>query len=158
MSFVSTDPQSHKGQSDIWLTPLDLLKRIGEYDYDPCPYIGHNTAKVLEQFDGLISKWFGKVWLNPPYSEAEKWLNKLVEHGHGSALIFARTGSKWVQPIMQKADNICFIKGRISFMKPDGTYGHNAGADSMLLNFGCEVEDKSLGLIMRVLKDDQAPK
>jgi hypothetical protein len=150
--FVSTDPQSHKGQSDIWLTPLELIKRIGEYDYDPCPFPNHKTAKVLEQHDGLSSNWLGKVWLNPPYSEAEIWLNKLAEHGYGSALVFARTGSKWIQPIMQRADNIVFIKGRISFMRPDFTYGHNAGADSMILNFGCEVNDKSLGVIMKVLK------
>ena len=149
MSFVSTDPQNHKGDSDIWLTPLDLITRCGFYNYDPCPYRGHETAAKLELKDGLKSKWQGKVWLNPPYSEADVWVSKLIEHGYGSALLFARTGSKWMQRAMRSADNICFIKGRISFMKPDGTYGHNAGADSMLLNFGCEINDKSLGLILK---------
>lgn len=150
MSFVSTDPQSHKGETDVWLTPLNLLSRFGEYDFDPSPFKGHKTAKVLCEGDGLKEKWFGKVWLNPPYSEAEVWVDKLIEHGFGSALLFSRTGSKWMQKAMRSADNICFIKGRISFMRPDGTFGHNAGADSLLLNFNCEVVDPSVGFTIKV--------
>lgn len=146
MTFVSTDSPSHKGNTDIWLTPLDLLKRIGEFDYDPCPYHGHNTAKFLEPKNGLKSKWFGKVWLNPPYSEAEVWLEKLCTHGHGCALLFARTGSSWIQKYMRASDEICFLRGRVSFMRPDGSYGHNAGADSMILCYGCKVSDRSLGV------------
>lgn len=148
MSFVSTDPVSHKGKTDVWLTPLSLIERIGDFDYDPCPYPGHQTAKKLEIADGLKSKWHGKVWLNPPYSDADKWIEKLAEHGHGCALLFARTGTKWMQRSMRMADSICFIKGRISFLRPDLTYGHNAGADSLILCFGCEVKDKTLGVIL----------
>lgn len=144
--FVSTDPQGHKGETDVWLTPLPLLERVGVFDYDPCPHQGHNTASILEQKDGLKSKWQGKVWLNPPYSEAEEWLDKLCTHGYGCALVFARTGSAWIQKYMRAADEICFIRGRISFMRTDGTYGHNAGADSMILCYGCKVKDRSLGV------------
>lgn len=146
MTFVSTDPQSHKGKTDIWLTPLDLVERIGEFDYDPCPFQGHRTAKVLESGDGLKSQWKGKVYLNPPYSETELWLDKLATHGYGSALLFVRTGSKWIQKYLRAADEICFIRGRVSFMRPDGTFGHNAGADSMVLSYGCKVKDRSLGV------------
>ncbi len=147
-NFVSTDPQSHKGKTDIWLTPLDLLERIGSFDYDPCPHKGHKTAKKLEEGDGLKSKWQGKVWLNPPYSEAEKWLDRLSTHGLGCALLFARTGSNWVQKYIRASDEICFIRGRISFMKPDGTYGHNAGSDSMILTYGMKIRDRSLGVFV----------
>lgn len=149
MSFVSTDPQSHKGESDIWLTPLELIKRVGEFDFDPCPYPDHKTAKFLGVGNGLTSKWKGKVWLNPPYSEAEKWLYKLSQHGYGCALVFARTGTSYMQNIMRSADSICFIKGRIKFLKPDGSASSNAGTDSMILCWGCEVEDKSLGVICK---------
>ena len=146
--FVKTDPQSHKGNSDTWLTPLDLIARIGKFDYDPCPFVGHQTASILEEGDGLKSKWFGKVWLNPPYSESKLWLDKLATHGLGVALIFARTGSSWIQKYIRASDEICLLRGRISFMRPDGTFGHNAGADSMLLCYGCSVDDKSLGVFV----------
>jgi hypothetical protein len=149
-SFVSTDPASQKGQTDIWLTPLDLIQKIGgDFDYDPCPFLGHKTANILELKDGLKSKWFGKVWLNPPYSEADVWVQKLAEHGYGQALLFARTGSKWMQRALRSADSVCFLKGRVSFMKPDKTFEHNAGADSLVLSFGCEIQDKSLGLVLK---------
>lgn len=151
MSFVATDPQSHKGKTDVWLTPLELVKRIGEFDLDPCAFEGHYTASnlIFPPANGLEANWNGKVWLNPPYSEAEMWLDKLSKHGFGVALLFARTGSKWIQPYIQRADSVFFIRGRVSFLKPDKTRMHNAGSDSMVICFGCEVLDKTLGVELK---------
>lgn len=157
MSFIATDPQSHKGKTDIWLTPLDLLKRIGEFDLDPCGFQGHQTARkiICLPEDGLEKEWSGKVWLNPPYSEAGAWLSKLSKHGFGAALLFARTGSNWIQPYIKKADSVFLIRGRVSFLKPDKTKMHNAGADSMILCFGCEVVDKTLGIELKPDKEEK---
>lgn len=138
MSFVSTDPVSHKGQTNIWLTPLTLIKALGEFDLDPCGFEGHETAtvKFLLPTDGLVQDWYGKVWLNPPYDNAEKWLDKLYEHGFGTALLFNRLDTKYQQWHMRVASSVFFLQGRIKFLKPDFTEGHNAGCGSILLSYG----------------------
>lgn len=151
MSFVTTDPQSHVGNTDIWLTPLELVSRLSDcgFDLDPCGHEGHITARNIYHppQDGLKLPWHGKVYLNPPYSEAEKWVEKLIEHGYGVALLFARTDNKYFQRMIRACDSIQFIKGRISFIKPDGTKKSNAGAASIAFFFGCKPSDPSLGAI-----------
>lgn len=137
MSFVSTDPPSQKGATDTWLTPLWIIEALGnDFDYDPSPFHGHNTAKLLEAGDGLLSKWHGKVWLNPPYSDAESWLDRLSAHGFGTALIFNRLDTKALQRHVNIASSVFFMSGRIKFLKPDFTEGGNAGVGNILLSYG----------------------
>lgn len=148
-AFTSIDPQGHAGKSDVWLTPIELIERMGKFDMDPCGYPGHQTASELICLpdDGLKAKWSGKIWLNPPYSNAEPWLNKLAEHGYGMGLIFTRTGTNYIQRILRAADYVVFVRGRISFINPkDMEKRTNAGADSMLICFGCAPQDKSIGV------------
>lgn len=136
MSFVSTDPQSHKGKTDTWLTPLWLFDHLGEFDFDPCPFKGHPTAKQFAKEDGLKEKWIGKVWLNPPYSDAEVWLDKLQQHNYGTALIFNRCDTKYLQRHLRLADSVFFLAGRIKFLDHNFQEQHNAGTGSVLLSYG----------------------
>lgn len=138
MSFVSTDPTSHKGKTDTWLTPLWIIEALGRYDFDPCPFQGHETATRLLTGDGLKENWkgLGKCWLNPPYSESKLWLDKLANIGFGTALIFNRMDTKTMQNHVQIASSVFFLEGRIKFLKPDKTEGHNAGCGSVLLSYG----------------------
>lgn len=135
-SFVSSDPQSHKGKTDTWLTPLPLIKELGDFDLDPCAFPGHKTAKILWTENGDMKKWKGRVWLNPPYSEAGRWLDMLAEHGFGTALVFNRCDTKVFQRHLRLASSVFFLEGRIQFLKPDFSKGHNAGTGSMLLSYG----------------------
>ena len=63
--------QSIKMQKDEWLTPPDLLEKLGTFDLDPCSPIVRpwDTAKhhYTIHDDGLSQTWFGRVWCNPPY-------------------------------------------------------------------------------------------
>lgn len=137
--FAALDPQSHEGETNTWLTPIELIKPLGEFDLDPCGYEGHPTAKSLYILptDGLIEPWFGRVWLNPPYGKSTGlWLERLAEHGNGIALVFARTETKWFQAIMRKASGILFYRGRIKFLRPSGEISSNAGSPSCFISFG----------------------
>jgi hypothetical protein len=62
------------------------------------------------------------------------------EHGNGIALVFARTETKAVNPALYDADVSLFLKGRLVFVKPDGTTAGNAGAPSVLFGYGAEAE------------------
>lgn len=138
-AFAALDNPSHEGQTNTWLTPLELIRSLGEFDLDPCGFAGHATAKnlIVLPDDGLNSEWTGRVWLNPPYGrEIGLWLQKLQDHGNGIALVFGRTDTAWFQNL--EPDLIFFIKGRIKFLKQDFTADTNAGHGSVLLAFGRE--------------------
>ncbi len=137
--------QSSAMISDNWITPREILESLGSFDLDPCTadQMPWTTAKnrYTKSQDGLSSTWFGRVWLNPPYSrEAVKWLRKLADHGNGIALTFARTETAWFfETIWKQADAVLFIEGRIHFHYPNGDRAKaNAGAPSVLIAYGKE--------------------
>lgn len=138
MSFVATDPPSHKGKTDSWLTPLSIIEALGnDFDLDPCGFNHHRTAKRIIQLPecGLSAKWEGKVWLNPPYSDAKVWLDKMITHRNGSAIIFSRTGP--LGKYMQDCDHLFFLRQRVRFLHEDLTPAKdNPGSDTMILSWG----------------------
>lgn len=137
-SFVSTDPKNHKGKTDSWLTPLWIIEALGnDFDLDPCGFEFHKTAKNIYQLpvDGLKEKWLGKVWLNPPYSSAKLWLEKMTKHRIGSVLIYTRTGP--LGKYMKDCDHLFFFRKRIRFLDYKLNQApFNPGADSMILSWG----------------------
>ena len=136
--------QSASMITDTWLTPPELLAKLGEFDLDPCaapeprPWPTAKTHYTLPT-DGLAAPWFGRVWLNPPYSrEAVKWLRKMAAHNTGTALVFARTETSWfVETVWKRAAGVLFLHGRLHFHHADGTRAKaNAGAPSCLVAYG----------------------
>lgn len=126
----------NKGATDIWLTPLSIVYALGEFDLDPCGEQFYATAKKVYSEFGLEKEWFGRVWLNPPYSEVGLWLSKLANHNNGIALVFARMETKWAQEIIPLASSVFFPKGRFKFLTKELEEKGNAGAPSMFLSFG----------------------
>jgi hypothetical protein len=135
--------QSANMKTDEWLTDPSLIKKLGEFDLDPCSPIIRpwDTAKhhynILD--NGLRQNWYGRIWLNPPYGkQADNWLSKLAYHNNGIALIFARTETEmFFEHVWNKADSILFIKGRLYFYTPEGKRAKaNGGAPSVLVAYG----------------------
>jgi hypothetical protein len=143
MSKGMSGHQSARMITDTWLTPPSIIHALGEFDLDPCtpPEMPWETAKKRYTIadNGLVAPWNGRVWLNPPYGrECAKWLAKLAIHGNGIALIFARTETEmFFDYIWDIADGLLFPKGRIRFLRPDGTPGDSTGgAPSVLIGYG----------------------
>lgn len=143
MSKGMSGHQKTIGDSQVWLTPPEIIHSLGEFDLDPCSPINRpwDTAKkhYTEIDNGLIQPWDGRVWLNPPYDRRviEGFLKKMALHGNGTSLIFARTDTqpfqKWVFPY---AESILFIEGRLSFHHVTGERAKmNGGAPSVLISY-----------------------
>ena len=179
--------ESTYNESIEWYTPREVFEALGiEFDLDPCspggeivPWIpAQRHLTVVE--DGLSCDWPGRVWMNPPYgSETKKWLSHLSMSGNGIALIFARTDTKWFHEYVPNADAVCFIKGRVQFIRncvadryAQGIYNPKTdyfidpvdgkrkkggcGSASMLIAYGKEnakiLERCNLGITMKIFK------
>jgi DNA N-6-adenine-methyltransferase (Dam) len=119
-----------------WLTPLWVLRPLGDFDIDPCasqtqPWKTAETQFTIKD-DGLSRDWHGRVWCNPPYGDkAEKFLKRMSEHGDGIVLIFARTETKAFQKYcFGRADGMLFLDKRVQFCLPDGTLPKKGGGRS----------------------------
>lgn len=133
----------NKGDSDVWLTPRWILDSLGEFALDPCaapdprPW---DTAKThyTEAMDGLSREWFGRVWLNPPFSQKEAFFDRMVEHGNGIALTPASTETDFFRRfVWDAADGALFLNRRPYFHTADGTRGpSNSGQAIVLVAYG----------------------
>lgn len=127
-----------------WLTPPELVKKLGKFDLDPCtpvkPPFVHAKINFNLNDNGLSKEWFGRVYMNPPYGKGmEIWMEKLKIHGNGIALIFARTETKlFFNHIWNDAHAILFVKGRIKFYNIDGEQKGTPGAPSVFIAYGEE--------------------
>ncbi len=135
--------QSANMRTDEWLTPPEILAALGEFDLDPCSPVNRPWPTAKHHFtindNGLAQKWFGEVWLNPPYGrEIAQWMYRMAMHTRGVGLIFARTETEFFQEFVAKyANSLFFLKGRLNFYNTAGIRSRlNAGAPSVLIAYG----------------------
>lgn len=135
MPFFSTTGNS--SAYDGWTTPPWVLEKLygvigGLFDLDPCAPTrtgrGGVQARIrfTEEDDGLVLPWFGKVFLNPPYSRVMiRWIAKAhqeVEAGRADmvvCLVPARTDTAWFHRHVAGHADVWLLKGRLAF--GDGT-------------------------------------
>jgi len=127
-------------RGDEWYTPKWFVEALGNFDLDPAaPRRDHWTAthSYTREDDGLALPWYGRVFLNPPYSDPYPWVERLVEHGNAIALFFARTDTRWMQEALSAADGVLLIERRMQFVDLDGHKCGSAPSPSVLLAYGC---------------------
>lgn len=137
-------------RTDEWLTPPPVLAALGPFDLDPCAPAVRPWATARQHYtvreNGLLQRWFGRVWLNPPYLRhvIGYWLARMAAHNRGTALIFARTETvAFHRYVWAEASALLFIRGRLDFYtvagevgrRPDGSPA-NFGAPSVLCAYG----------------------
>lgn len=142
MGGIGSHTLPNAGATDSWITPRHIVESLGKFDLDPCqctpqPWLCAERGYTIDQ-DGLSQQWSGRVWLNPPYSKVWDWMQKLADHGEGTALIFARTETEgFVRCVWDRATAIMFLHGRLFFHKPDGSRAKgNSGGPSCLVAYG----------------------
>jgi phage N-6-adenine-methyltransferase len=122
-----------RSKKDVWQTPEEVTEPIadahGKIDLDPCAgqetQIGNQNIRPPE--DGLSETWNGVVFMNPPFSTKNEWLEKAVEEStrEGVDTIYALTPdstdtiSWWHEYIAENATVTWFPRGRINYIDPD---------------------------------------
>lgn len=100
--------------SNEWHTPADTYRDLdNEFHFsdDPCP-LGGNV-------NGLMREWQSPCFVNPPYSEIGRWMEKaMLEWNAGKTIVLlvpSRTDTRWWHKFAMKASEIRFIRGRLKF-------------------------------------------
>lgn len=145
--------ESTYNESKEWYTPKYIFDALGlTFDMDVCspgkdivPWVPAKQHLTISD-NGLTSSWQGMVWVNPPYGmDTPKWMKRLMAHGNGMALVFARTDTNWFHAYAAKADSILFITKRVQFIQANQAKDYanglsvknsGSGAGSMLIAFG----------------------
>lgn len=106
-----------------WSTPRGLAESLHDefhFRLDVCA--NPETAIVPIYFaKGALSKrWHGTCFMNPPYGRnIGRWVEKAWRESRRGAtvvcLLAARTDTKWFHQYCIHADEIRFIKGRLTF-------------------------------------------
>lgn len=99
-------------KTDDWATPSYMYKWYMDKGYfDPCP--------LNPTFNGLEIDWKDLNFVNPPYSQLKRWIEKSIEeHRKGRAvhlLIPARTDTKAFKLLFDYGCNFIFLTGRLKF-------------------------------------------
>ena len=130
--------------TDIWLTPIEIVKALGDFDLDPCSPVNApwrlTPLYYTIEHDGLKQPWVGRCFVNPPYGrETKHWLKKCSEYKNCTALIFARVETQWFKEfVWDAAHSIFFFHHRITFHKECGAKGQSASAPSCLISYNIE--------------------
>lgn len=131
---------NHRAQGtgeNEWYTPAQYVDSarlmMGGIDVDPASSeLAQQTVQAGEFFtiddDGLQREWNGRVWLNPPYAQPaiQHFMQKTVDEFkagrmlEGIALTHNYTDTQWFHLAAKEASAICFTRGRIGFLNPEG--------------------------------------
>jgi ParB family chromosome partitioning protein len=134
---------THRTGDDEYYTPplyVEAARRVmGGIDLDPASSPQANCVIraddiLTEQLDGLQYHWAGRVWLNPPYSKSDAFVEKLLDDYHRGdvtqAIICVNNNASdalWFQPLFKFYR--CVAHHRPDF-NPAGTPDKKASAPS----------------------------
>jgi len=127
---------SYNSGDNEWYTPKKYIESVrivlGEIDLDPASSEKANeivkaSKYFTSQTNGLTEGWFGKAWMNPPYSSdlIGLFTEKFTQHfnnrdiSEGIVLVNNATETAWFQFMTKCASSICFPNTRIKYWSPN---------------------------------------
>lgn len=153
-----------------WYTPAEYIEAarlvMGSIDTDPASSeLANKTVKATMFFTqnntGLLQRWHGNVWMNPPYSQPliTQFANLLVEKylsgeiKQACVLVNNATETNFYQNMMHACSVICFIKGRVKFIDVNGKESGAPLQGQTVLYFGKNINEfchnfKKFGVIL----------
>jgi phage N-6-adenine-methyltransferase len=119
-----------------WHSPGDIVESardaMGGIDLDPASNdIANQTIRARQYYckaeNGLVKKWQGRLWLNPPYSQPDisQFIEKLVAEvktgtvASAVVLVNNATETKWFQTLAGISSAACLLSYRVKFSSPD---------------------------------------
>jgi len=119
---------------DNWETPnliIDIVKKIYDNQIILDPASSEQANKRIKskciytiENDGLKNVWFGKVFLNPPYSsKILDFIKKFVKEKNNIEeiiiLVNATFSTKWSRLLLDNCYSLCLLSERVKFINPN---------------------------------------
>jgi len=85
-------PYTSDIRSDERQTPEHIFKRFGgacTLDVAASDTNAVCAVYFTKKQDGLKQRWYGTVWMNPPYSNITPWCQKAVEYARSGGIVIA---------------------------------------------------------------------
>ncbi|TKX60663.1 hypothetical protein EXE48_11870 [Halorubrum sp. ASP1] len=159
---TDTDSDSRGTPEEIMSVLIGALGRL--FDLDPCS--GAENTEIAkrvftESDNGLSKPWYGRIWLNPPYSDIDPWFDKAVSEVNSGRAEFVLAlipsyglSADWFHDHASDASILAPIDGRLNFTNTDGA----APFASLFMAFGTLPESlrlalSELGTVYRVEAD-----
>ena len=160
---------NNSGENE-WYTPEKYIESartvMGSIDLDPASSVKANEAVKATKFyslqeNGLLQKWAGNVWMNPPYSQPliSQFIEKLTKEEYAQAVVLVNnaTETTWGQTLLKISSAVCFHAGRIRFVDPNGNLGQSPLQGQMICYIGNQAEKfieefKQYGPCLNVVK------
>lgn len=123
--------------NDDYSTPSFIYNQIKELGmFDPCPFLGKEN-----EIDGLNIEWKPLNFVNPPYSNIAKWIDKTIfehkEHKNMTLLLpFSRTETRWFRKLWVYGCDFWFITGRLTFNENNENAGAAPMGNALILTTG----------------------
>jgi hypothetical protein len=139
----------------VYFTPENILDAVRAYFGGPIPLDPAteptNPTKALkfytEQMNGLVLPWDAPVFINPPFGTAiVPFIKRMDEYAKQGLQIIAllpcgaRFSTKYWQAhaLVPELKAICFVKGRVKFLRPDGTVAKQNPYDSQIYGYNVD--------------------
>ena len=132
--------QQHGLTTDDYYTPAWIFDKLAiTFDLDVAAPTGGchwipATNYYDQQTNGLTSDWYGNVFMNPPFSKPNEWVNKFMEHANGIALL-PMSKSAWFDQIWHDAQGITSLQSNLKFVNPTGGSG-SISMPTLLVAYG----------------------
>lgn len=144
---------SNNSGENEWYTPGRFIEAarsvMGNIDLDPASSeLANKTVMASSYFtidnNGLSKKWWGNVWMNPPYSQPQitqftELLSDKFDSGEieqACVLVNNATETGWFQRMLESCNSICLLKSRVRFIDKQGNPTGAPLQGQIILYFG----------------------
>lgn len=163
--FVEVEGQYNFAKDNEYFTPKAVVDYFGRFDYDPSTTPEKAKELQIENYDtietnGLLSDWskYKKIWINPPFSEKHKFVEKAYETYKNNQdieiyILFPiefLTTRRFYNISNEVGAKIYIPNGRIPFQSGLGKNGKSPAFGSVIIKIqkGWEVEQVDIKKIL----------
>ena len=78
------------------------------------------TNRFTVEDDAFKQQWYGRIWMNPPFSKITPWIDRFIEHGNGICLVPLSSNGKWVNNMWESGLSVTYLPANMAFVTRSG--------------------------------------